>query len=135
MSANNTQVGGNHYSNQYQHWDFICDTGLHYIPANATKYISRWRKKNGIQDLEKAKHYISKAIECDIEVPISSEFVNKSCKFAEQLHTDDSLVFLYIANGYYQTAIEIIDDMILDHTQQEQIAAIRKRDNDDYIRG
>jgi hypothetical protein len=26
----------------------------------ATKYVSRWRKKNGVQDLEKAKHYCEK---------------------------------------------------------------------------
>jgi len=29
------------------------------------KYISRWRKKNGIADLEKAKHYIELLIELE----------------------------------------------------------------------
>ena len=31
--------------------------------ANALKYLCRWSKKNGVQDLEKAKWYISHLIE------------------------------------------------------------------------
>lgn len=30
--------------------------------ANILKYICRWKKKNGIQDLEKAKWYLTKLI-------------------------------------------------------------------------
>jgi len=30
------------------------------------KYITRWRKKNGIVDLEKAKHYIELLIEFEV---------------------------------------------------------------------
>jgi hypothetical protein len=29
------------------------------------KYISRWRQKNGIADLEKAKHYLELLIELE----------------------------------------------------------------------
>lgn len=28
-----------------------------------TKYVSRWRRKNGLQDLEKARHFLEKLIE------------------------------------------------------------------------
>ena len=31
--------------------------------ANVIKYISRWNKKNGVEDLEKAKWYLNKLIE------------------------------------------------------------------------
>lgn len=31
--------------------------------ANAIKYLWRWKLKNGVQDLEKAKWYINKLIE------------------------------------------------------------------------
>ena len=61
MEANEYQIGGNHYQGEYQHWDFVCDTDLHYLLGCATKYIARWRKKNGIQDLRKASHYLTKA--------------------------------------------------------------------------
>lgn len=56
------QVGGDHYASEYQHWDWILDIGMTYIPATATKYLPRWRKKNGIADLEKSLSYIDKAI-------------------------------------------------------------------------
>lgn len=62
-TANERQVGGTHYNKTYQHWDFVCDTGMHYLIAQATRYLSRWRDKNGLEDLEKALHYVDKAEE------------------------------------------------------------------------
>ena len=34
--------------------------------GNVVKYISRWKKKNGLEDLEKAKWYLDKLI-CNIK--------------------------------------------------------------------
>jgi hypothetical protein len=62
MKANSKQVGGNHYkTGTVEHWDVF---GPEYLVANATKYVGRWRKKNGVQDLEKALHYAEKLKEC-----------------------------------------------------------------------
>jgi hypothetical protein len=61
--ANARQVGGAHYQSNYQHWDLVLKTGMGYLEGNATKYIARWRKKNGLEDLKKAEHYINKLIE------------------------------------------------------------------------
>lgn len=65
MSANNKQVGGTHYAEggEVQHWDFIAMNNLSYLVGCATKYITRHRKKNGRQDLEKALHYVEKLAE------------------------------------------------------------------------
>lgn len=63
MNANSTQVGGMHYQGEYQTWDFIHDMKLGYFDGNVIKYLSRWRKKNGIEDLKKAQHYLAKHIE------------------------------------------------------------------------
>lgn len=63
MSVNERQVGGEHYRADYQHWDFIELNGIGYLEAAATKYATRWRKKGGLQDLEKALHYTDKLIE------------------------------------------------------------------------
>lgn len=41
----------------------LSNTGMDYLAGNATKYVSRWRKKDGIKDLEKALHYVDKLIE------------------------------------------------------------------------
>jgi hypothetical protein len=67
MSANETQVGGNHYKQfKYETWDVILDWGLGYLDGNAVKYLSRWRHKGGVDDLRKAKHYIEKLIEQEL---------------------------------------------------------------------
>ncbi len=63
MSANNTQVGGGHYKTPIQHWDYVVANDLDYFQGQITKYVSRWKKKNGIQDLEKAHHFLEKYIE------------------------------------------------------------------------
>lgn len=59
-----TQVGGNHYAIlQMQPVDFIVRAKLSYIQGNIVKYLSRYKYKNGKQDLEKAWHYANLAIE------------------------------------------------------------------------
>lgn len=57
------QIGGTHYESKYQHWDWVADTHMDYFSACATKYVSRWWKKNGVQDLLKARSYVEKLIE------------------------------------------------------------------------
>jgi hypothetical protein len=54
------QVGGTHYKSVYQHWDWVIDVSLPYLEANATKYVSRWWKKGGVEDLKKALSYVGK---------------------------------------------------------------------------
>ncbi len=66
-AANSHQVGGDHYKSDFQHWDMIEENGIGYLEAAATKYITRWRDKNGFKDLEKAGHYTQKLIEMHLE--------------------------------------------------------------------
>lgn len=63
MSANDIQHGGTHYMSSYAHWDLVADLGLNYYVANATKYVTRHRNKNGREDVLKAGHYLDKYIE------------------------------------------------------------------------
>lgn len=61
MSSNNplnTQVGGDHYKLPIQPIQYIHTNNLSYIEGCVIKYITRWRSKNGIEDLNKAIHYI-----------------------------------------------------------------------------
>jgi hypothetical protein len=60
INPNEKQIGGDHYQAEYQHWDFVADNGLGYLEGCATKYLARWPKKNGLQDLQKALHYCEK---------------------------------------------------------------------------
>ena len=38
--------------------DYIVANKLSYCEGNVVKYITRWKHKNGVQDLKKAKQYI-----------------------------------------------------------------------------
>lgn len=71
MKANDRQEGGDHYIKHgktgEQHWDRIIrlygDASYVYFAAVITKYIERYKDKNGIGDLKKARHYLDKLIE------------------------------------------------------------------------
>ena len=66
MTALSKQVAGNHYKDlPIQPVEYIHANALGYFEGNVVKYVSRWRKKNGIADLEKAKHYIELLIELE----------------------------------------------------------------------
>jgi hypothetical protein len=68
--ANEHQIGGQHYRDDpvFQHWDLIAmNGGRMYFVGQITKYIVRWREKNGVQDLRKSEHYFQKLIECHKE--------------------------------------------------------------------
>lgn len=61
MKANQVQVGGEHYkASEFQPWDLMHRYNIKFLEGCAIKYISRWRNKNGVQDLEKALHFVRK---------------------------------------------------------------------------
>ena len=66
-TANARQVAGDHYKTDnaagLQHWDLVDDYGVGYLAGCASKYLTRFRRKNGAQDLQKAHHYLEKMIE------------------------------------------------------------------------
>lgn len=55
----------NHYSAPIQVWDFVVANALGFLEGNVVKYITRWKKKDGIRDLYKARDYINKLIEIE----------------------------------------------------------------------
>ena len=57
------QIGGDHYHSEdsfSQHWNVMMLLRANYFQGVITKYIDRWRKKNGVEDLQKAMHYARK---------------------------------------------------------------------------
>jgi hypothetical protein len=66
FNALDKQVAGSHYKDlPIQPVEYIYANALGYFEGNVIKYVSRWRKKNGVADLEKAKHYIELLIELE----------------------------------------------------------------------
>jgi hypothetical protein len=66
MSANDRQVGGDHYKqeNTPQHWDVVIALNWDYLTGAATKYLWRLGRKGdeakAIEDITKAIHYLEK---------------------------------------------------------------------------
>lgn len=72
MQKNNTQVGGTHYKKDIQPWDAMeawmsKEAFQGFLQGNAIKYLARWKDKGGVEDLQKAQHYIQKLIESETE--------------------------------------------------------------------
>lgn len=58
------QIGGNHYKDfAIQPVEFIHKNGIGFLEGNAIKYICRWKRKGGKQDIEKAIHYLHMLME------------------------------------------------------------------------
>lgn len=65
-SAFDTQVGGSHYKNlPIQPLEFIVKNGLDFLQGCVVKYVVRYKLKGGIEDLQKARHYLDMMIELE----------------------------------------------------------------------
>ncbi len=73
MSANDRQVGGDHYhALAVQPWDAMRswltpEEFRGFLKGNAIKYLAREHAKGGPQDMEKAAHYLEKLLEVSRE--------------------------------------------------------------------
>ncbi len=57
-----------HYNQlKIQPRDYITENKLDYNEGNVIKYVTRWRHKNGLEDLLKAKNYLDYLIEKEKE--------------------------------------------------------------------
>jgi hypothetical protein len=66
QSSLNTQVGGSHYKDLgIQPVEYASANNLDYFQGNVVKYVTRWRNKNGVEDLKKALHYLEMYIELE----------------------------------------------------------------------
>ena len=123
MSDEIKQIGGSHYESEYQHWSWVIDAGLGYLEGCATKYVSRWWKKNGLQDLLKAKTYVQKMIvnydavyALSIEPPHNIDELNARFKKANNL-PDLEYQFCCLMSDWQSTqqlefAMQLLDSLI-----------------------
>ena len=52
------QVGGSHYQLPIQPVEYITKNNIPYMEGNVIKYVTRHRNKNGVEDINKAIHYL-----------------------------------------------------------------------------
>lgn len=60
------QEGGGHYKDlKIQPIEYIHANGIPFAEGSVIKYVTRWRAKGGIKDLEKARHFLDLLIELE----------------------------------------------------------------------
>ncbi|MAO25215.1 MAG: hypothetical protein CMJ25_31110 [Phycisphaerae bacterium] len=63
-NALDKQTGGNHYKDMaIQPAEYAEKNGLSLLEGNIVKYVSRWKKKGGLTDLQKIIHCAELIIE------------------------------------------------------------------------
>ena len=50
--------------------DYITSNEMSFIEGNIIKYVTRYKEKSGIQDLRKARWYLDKLIETQMDIPM-----------------------------------------------------------------
>lgn len=76
------QYGGNHYKSlAIEPVEYAFKNNLDFFQGNVVKYITRFRDKNGLEDLKKAKHFIDLLIQFEYgEEGDSCQNKRKGCK-------------------------------------------------------
>lgn len=68
QKALDLQEGGSHYKDMpIQPIEYILANNIPFAEGNVIKYVSRWKKKNGVADLKKARHMLDVLIENEEE--------------------------------------------------------------------
>lgn len=154
-SANDRQVGGEHYKAAFQHWDFVIEAKLSYLEGCATKYLARWRKKNGLQDLEKALHYVDKMLETvkgeQLNMGATLERSRLTARFCEEGGVDPrdtlplSLICTWATRPHLELARQAIEQMLADAivaatpapegTQAGCCGGVHEEPEQTYVRG
>lgn len=125
-----------HYKSSYIHWDLVIKVRMTYLEGNATKYVSRWRKKGGAQDLRKALHYLDKMVEC-YEVDLTgrnfplAQIHNEVNAFAKAndltFHEKEFVLAICTSNQISdlmharEILIQIIDEALIESAEKEEV--------------
>lgn len=59
---NKDNISPNYYKEGIQVTDFILSYNMEWCEGNIIKYVTRYKAKNGLEDLKKAKWYLEKLI-------------------------------------------------------------------------
>jgi len=117
MSANSKQFGGDHYKNKgaEEHWDFAYRHNYNPFEYSSTKYVLRCWKKNGVEDLKKARHHLEKMIE--LKPPPKLTCIQDMVRFhmAYDLEAEQRNILNLIHVGLIETAIGLLDIYIESH--------------------
>lgn len=125
MGALDEQVAGDHYRNMgLQPMEFSVKNGWDAAAHTALKYLSRYRDKNGLQDLEKARHCLKlrahllpfdNFVRRWTKKPISMTRYIEENKFEGMQALVLYKLELYVLNNHevaFQHVLQTLDDLI-----------------------
>ena len=68
MPNNDVVKHPEHYTKGIEMWEYAYSQNLDFFEGNIIKYVTRWRHKNGMEDLLKARQYLNKLIENNLKI-------------------------------------------------------------------
>ena len=72
--ASKRQEGGSHYRNySIQPIEYIVANDLGFLAGNVVKYVTRYKDKNGAEDIRKAIHYLELILEFEYSTKVDSQ--------------------------------------------------------------
>ena len=126
MSALDIQIGGSHYRNKgIQPIELIVALNLNFIEGNIVKYITRYKEKNGVQDIMKCIHYSQLAIELKC-IRHNVDIHNNYSLILEYVKTNDLCsVQTYVLNSCLQNDYEqvklLCNEMVKNYDSEKSL--------------
>lgn len=125
-SALSEQIGGSHYKDMpFQPIKLISMLDLDFFQGNVVKYVSRYKLKDGVRDLEKAKHYCRMAMEMEKSSPRLSMTILQAVFISEGFVTSNGLskwvsdIIVYVYRRKWDEAVKAIDALSKEYNQSE----------------
>lgn len=60
-------VHPSHYNKGIECWDYTTSHDMNFLQGNVVKYVTRYKHKNGLKDLQKCQEYLTKLINYETE--------------------------------------------------------------------
>ena len=119
MKAIENQVGGSHYKNMaFQPIELITALKCSFIQGCIIKYISRYKNKNGAQDIKKCIHYAQLAIElkdkglCKTTDNIDTYVLISDFCSTNKITLLQKLIIEATANASFNRVIRLCNDLL-----------------------
>lgn len=138
-TAFSEQIGGSHYKMMpFQPISLIGMLDLDFFQGNVVKYVSRYKLKDGVRDLEKAKHYCRMAMEMEKSSPRLSMTILQAVFISEGFVASNGLskwvadVIVYVYRRKWNEAVKAIDALSKEYNQSE-LEASRENEGGEHL--
>jgi len=114
MINKNKEVGGSHYSDmKIEPIELINALNLNFVHGCIVKYISRYKSKNGIEDLRKALHYCSmRGMHCCSDLYGVNAFALKCYFIINDISEEEQEIIVSALTGEFDKCGKLIEKLI-----------------------